>query len=161
MRPYEVATAAALIVVAAVAMYDSRAGMTIAPGATNIPSGFYPFWSAALVLLAAGTWLVRILRKELPAAGPYADPEAREGLRTVGKVALPMVVAAALIPWLGLYMVALLYLAFFAWFIGRYHWYWILPMAVITPLVLFVVFERFFRVPLPKSIFYSQGLLPF
>lgn len=149
------------MMVAAVAMIDSRAGITVAAGQTSFPPGFYPFWSATLIFLAAGIWLVRTVRKDLPAAGPYATEEGREGLRNVARVALPMIVAAVVILWLGIYIVAALYLAFFGWYVGRYRWRWILPTALITPVVLFYTFERFFLVSLPKSIFYGQGILPF
>lgn len=149
------------MVVAAVAMIDSRAGITVAAGQTSFPPGFYPFWSATLVFVSSAIWLVRTARKDLPAAGHYATPEDREGLRNVAKVALPMIAAAVLILWLGIYIVAALYLAFFGWYVGRYRWRWILPTALVTPVVLFYLFERFFLVSLPKSFLYGQGVLPF
>ena len=54
MRPYQVATAAAFALLAAVAMIDSRAGALVDRTGTQpggIGAGFYPFWSAAIVFL--------------------------------------------------------------------------------------------------------------
>ena len=43
---------------------------------------------------------------------------------------------------------------FFAAYLGRYRFYWIIASAVITPLTIFLLFEVGFRLLLPKSIFY-------
>ena len=59
---------------------------------------------------------------------------------------------------LGLYISGALYLAWFGRAIGRYRWPWVTASAIAIPAVLFVVFESFFRVALPKSIWYTLGL---
>ena len=58
-----------------------------------------------------------------------------------------MVVAVALIEWLGFYIVTGLYMGFFARFIGRYRWYWVAASSRSrSRSLIYLVFERGFRV---------------
>ncbi len=152
---HEVVTTALLIVLAAIAIYDSfkRSGWT----ASGPDAGWYPFWSAAMMGIAAIVILVFALRK--PAGKPFF--ESAEGARAFWQLVIPMALMVGLINWLGFYLVSALYMGFFARWIGKYHWIWIIVIAVSVPLALYLGFERAFQAPLPKSLFYSQGLIPF
>jgi hypothetical protein len=81
----------------------------------------------------------------------------RESWTAPLKIALPMIVAVGLIEWLGFYFVTGLYMGFFARYIGRYRWIWVLVIAVAFPALIYLSFEKGFRVSLPKSLFYEQG----
>jgi len=146
-----------MIVIAAVAMFDSRASALPDPTGTfpgGLGPGFYPFWSAAMV---AGAALFVILRYQVLAGDTQGVFAKREAWVAPLKIALPMIVAVAALEWLGFYIVTALYMGFFARFIGGYRWYWVLAIAVLFPLVIYLAFERGFRVSLPKSVFYEQG----
>ena len=56
-------------------------------------------------------------------------------------------------PWsgLGLYVAAGLYLAFYMRWVGRHHWLTVVGLAVVVPVIAFVVFEQWFLVPMPKG----------
>jgi hypothetical protein len=45
----------------------------------------------------------------------------------------------------------MLLIATFMKWLGRYRWGMVLPIAIGVPLVTFIVFERWFLVPLPKG----------
>ncbi|MEP6693627.1 MAG: tripartite tricarboxylate transporter TctB family protein [Chloroflexota bacterium] len=157
MKPYQIATAAVMILIAAVAMFDSRASAL--PDASGkfpggLGPGFYPFWSAALIAGAAAVVIYRWYLTTDTGEGVFAK---RESWIAPLKIALPMVVAVAFIQWLGFYFVTGLYMAFFARFIGRYRWVWVVVIAVIFPAVIYFAFEKGFRVTLPKSKLYEQG----
>jgi hypothetical protein len=98
-----------------------------------------------------------IFRSRVIAGEAQGVFEKRESWVAPLKIALPMVVAVGLIEWLGFYIVTALYMGFFARFIGSYRWYWVIVIAIVFPLVIFLGFERGFRVSLPKSVFYEQG----
>lgn len=154
---HQVVTTTGLIVVAIIAMVDSfkSVGWTApVPGA-----GWYPFWSGAMMGIAAIVVLVITLRK--PAGKPFF--ESQQGARTFWQLAIPMVVAIALIPWLGYYVVSALYMGLFARWIGKYHWLWVSVIAISVPLALYLGFEKAFNSSLPKSVFYiyTDGLIPF
>ena len=157
MRPYQVATAAILILIAAVAMLDTRGGALPdttggAPG--GLKGGWYPFWSAALAAVTLMVVVYRVATLPQPAVGVFKD---RQGVIDVLRLVLPIIVLVILMDRaLGFYLSGALYLAFFARVIGAYRWHWVAASAVLIPIALFVVFELGFRVPLPKSIFYPN-----
>lgn len=161
MRPYQIATAVTFVIVAAVAMVDSRAGALVDRSGTEpggIGAGFYPFWSATLVFACAAVVAYRSWRT--PVSGPPAF-EGKESVIAVLKLIIPMIVATIAILWLGFYLVGALYMAFFARFIGRYRWPWVVLSAVVLPVAIYLSFEVGFRVSLPKSFFYDLAILPF
>jgi putative tricarboxylic transport membrane protein len=146
-----------MILIAAVAMFDSRASALPDlsgrfPG--GLGPGFYPFWSAAVIAAAAVVVIYRWYVAADTGEGVFAR---REAWTAPLKIALPMIVAVGLIEWLGFYFVTALYMGFFARFIGRYRWIWVILIAVVFPTLIYFAFERGFRVSLPKSIFYEQG----
>lgn len=159
MRRYQVATAAVLIGIAAVAMFDTRSGALPdasggAPG--GLKGGWYPFWSAALASLALLIVVYRTLTTPQPTQGVFTG---REGVMSVLALVLPMIALVVLMDrLLGIYIAGGLYLAWFGRAIGRYRWHWVALSAVGIPVILYFVFESFFRVALPKSIWYVQGL---
>lgn len=146
--------------VAAVAMIDSRAGALVDTTGTQpggIGAGFYPFWSAFVVFACGGVIAYRSQR------GPLGAPafEGREGVFSVLKLVIPMVVATVAIKWLGFYIVSGLYMGLFARWIGQYNWLWVLLLTVGMPAAIYGAFELGFRVSLPKSFLYDLGVLPF
>jgi len=157
LRSYEVATAVVFAIIAAVAMFDSRRAALI--GATRDPggigSGFYPFWSAAVMAVAALLLIYRSTAARESAERFFAS---RDSLFAVGKLVVPMVVAAASMAWLGFYLAVGLYMGFFARCIGSYRWPWVGVVAISVPLLVYLIFEQGFRMLLPKSILYGYLL---
>jgi hypothetical protein len=175
VRPYQVATAAAILLIAAVAMLDSLAAFSpsrgTAPG--DVGARWYPFWAATIMGIAALIVAYRAFTTPQAAEGVFAD---REGVVSVLKLTFPMVIYAILIngvrwedgeitytviPPLGFYIATALYMGGFAWWIGRYRVWWVALIIVMFPLVIYAAFELGFRVSLPKSFLYNNGLLPF
>ena len=68
-----------------------------------------------------------------------------EGLAPVAIVWL------ALVGWLGLYVSAVLYIALFMRWLGKYTWWKVAAVSLGTSIVFFLIFERWFLVPLPKG----------
>jgi hypothetical protein len=164
LRPYQVATAAAFAVLAAVAMFDSRGGALVDTTGTQpggIGAGFYPFWSATVVFVCACFVGYRAATTPLPGTAAF---ENRAAVIAALKLILPMVVAVALIGdghLLGFYIVTALYMGLFARWIGHYRWPWVILISVAMPAAIYATFELGFRVTLPKSFLYDLGILPF
>ena len=78
-----------------------------------------------------------------------------EQLRTILVVMVPSVIYVALIanPWLslGIYVASALFIAFFMRYLGRYGWGKIAAVSVGTMVAFFLMFEVWFKVPLPKG----------
>lgn len=160
MRRYQFATAAIIILIAAVAMFDTRAGALpdttgTAPG--GLRGGWYPFWSAFLMALAAGIVMYRSLREPSSQDPVFTSVE---GVRHMLLLVVPMTIAIVSMAWLGFYIVAAIYMAFFMRVVGKYGVPWVFAGALVVSVGFFLLFEKAFLVPLPKSIFYGD-LIPF
>jgi hypothetical protein len=157
VRVYQQATAAVLVAVAAIAMFDSRGSALFDPTGRfpgGIGPGFYPFWAAAVMAVGG---LIVIFRTARTEASTGAVFESREGVGALLKLVGPMLVATAAMTWLGFYLVTCLYMGFFARSIGRYRWLWVALIAIAFPVAIYLVFELGFRVRLPKSALYELG----
>lgn len=151
MRLAELLTAAVLMGLGGVVIADAvRLG--IGWGEEGPRSGFFPFWLAVALTATAALLFVQAWRS---AAGrPLVT---RERLRSVLAVLGPLTAFVLLIdppgPWpgLGLYTAGGLYLAFSMRWLGGYRWAIVLPVAVVVPVLAFLVFERWFLVPMPKG----------
>jgi hypothetical protein len=76
---------------------------------------------------------------------------ARPSLWLVLKVLVPTAAFVVLIGFLGIYVAAGLFIAFFMVWLGRYPLWKAVPVGVVIPVVLFWVFEIAFLIPLPKG----------
>ena len=159
MRPYQIATAAVIVLIAAVAMFDTRSGALPdtsggAPG--GLRGGWYPFWSATVMSIAALVIAYRTLVTPQPASGVFKD---RQGVVYVVRLVLPMIALVLLMAWpLGFYLSAALYSAWFAFAVGRYRWHWAAAMTVLIPVATYLLMEIAFKTALPRSIFFTMGL---
>ena len=109
-------------------------------------AGFFPFYVGIAILIAS---VVNLF---------YARAESAEDrfadwgqLRQVLSVVVPAAIYVAIIPWLGIYVSSFLLIAFFMRRLGNYGWHLIAAVAIGVPVLTFVVFERWFLVPLPKG----------
>jgi len=72
-------------------------------------------------------------------------------LKLVLAVLAPSAVFVGLIGWLGIYVSAILYVAFFMRWLGKYAWWKLLAVAFGNSTVFFLIFEVWFKIPLPKG----------
>lgn len=110
--------------------------------------GYFPFYVGSLICLAALVNAVRALM--VPAAKDRTFVEVGQ-LKLVLSVLLPTAVYAGLVTWIGIYAASALFIAFFMRWLGKYAWWKVGAVGLGTTAVLFVVFEKWFKVPLPKG----------
>jgi hypothetical protein len=72
-------------------------------------------------------------------------------LRQVMSVVIPAAFYVGIVPWIGIYIPSMVLIAFFMKKLGHYKWRLILPIAIGVPIIIYLVFERWFLVPLPKG----------
>lgn len=156
MRRAEIGTALVLLAVAGMVMYQA-VGLGPGWGEAGPRAGFFPFWLSVLLAVSSVSILVQALRR--PAAGgqPFFPPRAP---RLVLTVFLPMAAAVALIELVGFYVAALGYLLAYIRLTGRLSWPVTLAVSILFPVLTFLVFERWFLLPLPKGLF-GERLVPF
>jgi putative tricarboxylic transport membrane protein len=145
MRAADLVTAFVLMAVGGLVIVDAlRLGIDW--GSDGPKSGFFPFWLAALMMVACALIVVQSLRR--PAPGPFVTA-AR--LRPVLAVLLPATAMVVVMEGAGLYVAAALYLAFHMRWVGRHRWSTIAMVSLGVPVATFLIFERWFLVPMPKG----------
>ncbi len=145
-RVVEIGVAVAMLVFSAVVIYGSlQAGINW--GAEGPRAGFFPFYVAVMIVLASAVTLARIAMDGGP---PRLFAEWGQ-LRQVLSVILPTTAYVLLVPWLGLYAASLLLIAVFMRWLGNYRWSLVCAVSVGVPLIAYMMFEKWFLVPLPKG----------
>ena len=72
-------------------------------------------------------------------------------LKLVLTVLVPTAIYAFLVTWIGIYVSSVLFIGFFMRWLGKYPWWKVVLVSVATVVVFYVVFEKWFQVPLPKG----------
>lgn len=154
-RMVEVAAAVGFLAVAIFAMIEA---VRLGPGwgRSGPQPGFFPFGLAVLMGLGGLGALVQGLRSR--DATPFF--EVRQEVVDLIKVGIPLAAAIASVPFVGLYIMSVLYLGFFAAWYGRFRWYVSFPAGLALAFALYWGLERGFMIRLPKSMWYGT-LLPF
>jgi len=99
-----------------------------------------------VVIAHSAAILVQAVRKR--SGEPFAT---REQLRSVLTVAWPAAAMVLLTQFIGLYVAAVLYLASYMRLVGRHSWVTTVGLSLAIPLLTFLLFEKWFLVPLPKG----------
>jgi len=147
MRRVEIISAAILLALAGVLLV-SAIDLGIGWGVSGPASGFFPFWLALLVGVAALVNIVQALRTS-GMTQPFVSRSAFGAVLKVGGSALLYVL---LIEFLGLYGAAALFLAGFMRWLGGHRWGACLAVGLGIPAGIFILFERWFLIPLPKGV---------
>jgi len=111
-------------------------------------SGYFPFYIGLLLLASSGTVLVTALLGWRKADPVFVE---REQLRMVFAVLVPMMLYVGGIALVGIYLASLLLIGFFMRRHGKFGWRVTAAVSIGVPLLFFMVFERWFLVPLPKG----------
>jgi len=147
----EIIVAALLIGFGVVVMWDSaRIG---AGWASDGPrAGYFPFYIGSIIAAASAVTLAQAIagarRRDKKHTAVFVTlPK----LRLVLSVLIPTAVFVLVIPFLGIYVPAAIFICLFMWRLGGYPFRKSIPVALGMPIVSFVTFEKWFLVPLPKG----------
>ena len=112
-------------------------------------AGYFPNF-IGWILVGAGLWIAgrTLLRWRSLAGKSFVS---RAEIRPVLAMAIPTAVYVVLLSFLGIYVASALYIATFMIWQGKYRVLPALLVAIGLPVVLFVLFELWFLVPLPKG----------
>jgi hypothetical protein len=109
-------------------------------------AGFFPFYTSLIVLGSCAVNLIAILREN-----PHAVFAEWGQLRQVTAVVIPTTVYVFAVPVIGIYVSSGLLIAVFMKWLGRYRWLLVAAVGIGVPVLTYVMFERWFLVPLPKG----------
>jgi len=110
-------------------------------------AGYFPFYIGVLLMASSG-WILFGALSRWRRHEPFAE---REQVVRVVTMLVPMTVYLGLIFGLGIYVASALLIGYFMARYGGFRWPLTAGVAVGVPLVFFLVFERWFLVPLPKG----------
>jgi hypothetical protein len=145
MRTADLTTALILMAGGVLVIWDSlRLG--IGWGTDGPESGFFPFWLAVLLIVSCAAIGLQAWRRA--SRVPFVT---RERLKPVLSTLLPATGFVVLTQFIGLYVATAAFMGFYMRWIGRYPWVAVVTVSVLFPLVIFVVFEKWFLVPMPKG----------
>jgi putative tricarboxylic transport membrane protein len=66
-------------------------------------------------------------------------------------VLVPAAIYAGAIGWIGIYVASALFIGFFMRWLGKYAWWTVAAVSVGVVVAFYVIFEVWFKVPLPKG----------
>lgn len=126
-------------------------------GPSGPAPGFFPFYLAVCLFIGVVGVLVTAFRN--PDSRPFFE-DSRE-ITDLLKVGIPIAIAVLVLPWAGMYVTAGVYLALFMAWHGRFRWYYALAGGILLPLIMWLTLRQAFNIPMPMSVFYTKGILPF
>jgi putative tricarboxylic transport membrane protein len=149
-RTMEIAVSAGFFLIGALVMWDSvRLGYKWSDMGPE--AGYFPFYISLIMMAAALTNLfVVVLSKggKLAADKPFVT---KGQLKPVLAVLIPLIFFIFGIQYLGLYVSTAFFIGLFMRINGQYGLKKIFPIAISVPVIVFLMFEKWFLVPLPKG----------
>jgi hypothetical protein len=146
-RTVELVVAALIFALGATVIWDSvRLGARWADDGPQ--AGYFPFYIGLLICLSTGVIFFRALGDKAKRGKSFVG---RGALMQVMKMLVPSIVYTILIKLLGIYVASTLFIAFFMRWLGKSPWAKTAAVALGVSVVFFLLFEVWFKVPLPKG----------
>ena len=143
----EMVVAALFLLLGAIVVWDSvRLGARWADDGPQ--AGYFPFYIGLLVCASSAVNLVTAALKKRAADKAFVEVAQ---LKLVLSVLIPSFVYVALVAWLGIYVASAIFIAFFMRWLGKYPWWKVVAVSLGNSVVFFLIFEIWFKVPLPKG----------
>lgn len=146
-RTMEIVVAVLFLVVGGIVMMDS---MRIGAGWVDPDgpqAGYFPMRMGAIMSLASLVVLVQAALAK-GRGKPFVD---RHALKQVLLVLIPAAVYVGAVNMVGMYVSSAVFIAAFMMFMGGYKWHISAAIGLGVVIVLFMMFEVWFLVPLPKG----------
>jgi hypothetical protein len=116
-------------------------------GSDGPKSGFFPFYLGLLILLSSAVNSIQVWMR-----GDTGKVFAEwRQLGHVLSVVIPTTIYVFILPYTGIYTASTVLIAVFMKFLGKYRWGISLATALGVSLAVYVLFEKWFLVPLPKG----------
>ena len=151
VRTWEIIVGVLFLVFAAIVVWDSQR-LGAKWGSDGPQAGYFPFYIGCFILLASAANLIQVLMAGEAMRKAFVE---WGQLRMILIVMIPSAIYVFLIdnPWmpLGIYVASTIFVAFFMRFLASYSWPKIAAVSVGNSLAFFVMFEIWFKVPLPKG----------
>ena len=144
-------TAAVIFLFGAVVVWDSRR-LGASWGSDGPEAGYFPFYIGLILCVSSLVNFFQALKDKR--GDSFVSVSA---VKMILSVIVPTIVYVALIggvgpiPALGIYVASAIFIALFMKWLGKYAWPITFAVSVAVPVVFFLLFEVWFKVPLPKG----------
>lgn len=146
-KAVETVVALLTFVLGLVVIYDSR--RVGAGWADDGPqAGYFPYYIGVILCCASAWTLWRTLSARGAVTGVFVS---HRKLGLVLSVFVPAVIFVTAVWFIGIYVASALFIGAFMYWHGRFAWTRIVPVSLGVPLAMFLLFEVWFLVPLPKG----------
>jgi putative tricarboxylic transport membrane protein len=150
MRKTDIIVALILMLVGIIVLADSiRLGFGW--GMSGPKAGFFPFYMGLGIVVCTFFITLRGIRT-YKKEGPGKRLIAEGGLTQILWVLAPAAGMVLLTELIGLHLSTVLYLAFYMGWVGKMHWGKVILLSILVPLVVYVLFDRIFLIPLPEGL---------
>lgn len=149
MRTADIVCALIILGVGALVMYDSIR-LHIGWGMEGPRAGFFPFLMSLGVIIGCLIVVANAVQRKGVAKSvkPFIAPG---GIKPVLRVVLPAALMVFLTQYIGLYVAAGLYMAFYMRLIGKHRWSTVLMISIVLPAGFYYVFDKLFLIPMPRG----------
>jgi putative tricarboxylic transport membrane protein len=115
-------------------------------------AGAWPFWLSVGMLLASLATVYRWFRGVTPESRSTEVFMSRSAVSIVGTAVAALTALLIGIHFIGIYLSLILFLLFFMRIVGRHSWLTTLGITLLTPVLIFCLFEWALTIPLPKAL---------
>ena len=143
----EMAVAAFIFLLGAIVIYDS-ARLGARWGDDGPQAGYFPFYIGLILCASSAVNLVLALLNRRDRDRTFVEVGQ---LKLVLTVLIPSAIYVGLIGWTGIYVASAVYVAFFMRRLGKYPWWKVAAVSIGNSVAFFLIFEIWFKVPLPKG----------
>ena len=144
----EIVVATLFLLLGALVIYDSlRLGVGWQEGHGPRP-GYFPFYVGAVICVSAVINILRALTIRPERDRAFVGVAQ---LKLVLSVLVPTAIYAAVVGWIGIYVASTVFIAFFMRWLGKYPWWKLAAVSIGTSVAVYLFFEVWFKVPLPKG----------
>ena len=145
-RVMEIAVGTLIFAVGVVLIYDAQR-LGTGWGDDGPKSGYFPFYIGLLLCFSSAISMFQGFRAPR-AAGAFVE---RGQAKLILAVLVPTIVFVIAVRLLGIYVASAIFIgAFMAWQ-GKFAWFKCVAVGVLVSVCLFLMFEIWFKVPLPKG----------
>lgn len=144
----EIATALAIIAFSGVVMVSNyKLGAGWEPSGPQ--SGYFPFYVGVLLFISGVAIVIgEVFKRSATAGESFVDSQ--PFLRVL-RILIPAIIYVVAIAYVGIYVSSVVFIAFFMIWLGRYNFIIAAAIGGGFALALFIIFEVWFLVPLPKG----------
>jgi hypothetical protein len=142
---------ALFLVFGAIVVWDSRR-LGSQWGSDGPQAGYFPFYIGVIICISSAVNIFNALTSGAAGAKPFVH---RGQLKMVLAIMVPTVIYVVLVAnpvySLGIYEASIVFIAFFMRWLGKYPWWKAAVVSIGNSVAFFLIFEIWFKVPLPKG----------